>query len=369
VCITTNNQSSRCLPRATPVVDAASVRELVDGLRRSMIACSKRVDRSFSSVWLDRLSSSEFERAARCLNLQVAATLVCIVRAEKKHLLGQEMRKARSRGAALSATELGKRTYEKSIAIANTKKSESVLQDVLAATSRSSFSRSASALAVQKRKRGVHDAVKAARARMSRHRGKATTLSGWVEYRRIHWNPSIRLGTPESTEEQKRVRGLWERESEQCKSHMQALADVRTRTITQADACGSIAEVSQLDLGSEHVVKSARGRALRRSLLTIRDHPAWTSGSCTDEYALGLKPSKVDVTSSNAQICAAANKIFGFDAMPLRNNPGTALPETVCVAHNGGVCVHHSFFYLVTNVVKNIYRLLTAKGSVRISSL
>ena len=30
-----------------PVVDAASVRELVDGLRRSMIACSKCVVRSF----------------------------------------------------------------------------------------------------------------------------------------------------------------------------------------------------------------------------------------------------------------------------------------------------------------------------------
>jgi hypothetical protein len=143
---------------------------------------------------------------------------------------------------------------------------------------------------------------------------------------------------------------------------MQALADVRTRTMTQADASGSIAEVSQLDLGSAHVVKSARRRALRRSLLTIRDHPAWTSGSCTDEYALGLKPSKVDVTSSNAQICAVANKIFGFDAMPLRNNPGTALLETVCVAQNGGVCVQHSFFDLVTAVVKNIYNLLKAKG-------
>ena len=72
------------LAACDPVVDATSVRELVDGLRRSMIACSKRVDRSFSSVWLDRLSSLEFERAVRCLNLQVAATLVCIVRAEKK---------------------------------------------------------------------------------------------------------------------------------------------------------------------------------------------------------------------------------------------------------------------------------------------
>ena len=176
-------------------------------MRRSMIACSRCVDRSFAGAWLDRLSSSEFERAVRCLNLQVAATLVCFVRAEKKHLLGQEMRKARSRGAALIATESGKRTYEKAVATANAKKSESALHDVLGDTSRRSCSRLVSALAVQKR--GVHDAVKAARARMSCPRSKATALSGWAGYRRIHWNPTIRPGTPESTEEQKRMRGLW----------------------------------------------------------------------------------------------------------------------------------------------------------------
>ena len=317
MCITTSNQSSRCLPRATPSWTQHQYDGVVDGVRRSMIACSKCVDRSFIGAWLDRLSSSEFERAVRCLNLQVAATLVCSVRAEKKHLLGQEMRKARSRGAALTATELGKRTCEKAVATANTKKSESVLQDVLGDTSRRSFSRLVSALAVQKR--GVHDAVKAARARMSCPRGKATALSGWVEYRRIHWNPTIRPGTPESTEEQKRLRGLWERESEQCKSHMQALADVRTRTMTQADASGSIAEVSQLDLGSAHAVASARRRALRRSLLTIRDHPAWTGGSCTDEYSLSLTPGKVGLTSSCAQVRAAASKLFGCDPMPLRS--------------------------------------------------
>ena len=55
--------------------------------------------------------------------------------------------------------------------------------------------------------------------------------------------------------------------NKQCKSHMQALADVRTRTMTQADACGSIAEVSQLDFGSAHAVKSAHRRALARRFL------------------------------------------------------------------------------------------------------
>ena len=181
----------------------------------------------------------------------------------------------------------------------------------------------------------------------------------------MYWNPSIRPCSSEGSEEYKRLRGLWDQESKACKSHMHALADARTRKERDADACRSIDDVNILDLATGKAVASARRRALKRSLAAVRDHPAWTSGSCTDEYSLGLKPSKLDLTSSCVQVRAAANKMFGYNPLPLGNPQGTAVPETVCAAQRGGLCIQHGFFGLVSVVVKNIYSLLRARGIVK----
>jgi hypothetical protein len=176
----------RVLAAADSIVSPASRRELVEGLRRAQVVCSKCVDAAFTGPWIDRLLSDSAvvaERAVGCLEVQVAATPVSSVRVEKKHLLGQEMRTPKSRGAALSASELCMRTYEKAVADASTFKSEAVVHDVLGDTTRRSFSRLVSAAAVEKR--GVQDTQRAARARVSSTRTSATALSAWGEHRRV----------------------------------------------------------------------------------------------------------------------------------------------------------------------------------------
>ena len=69
------------------------------------------------------------------------------------------------------------------------------------------------------------------------------------------------------------------------------------------------------------------------------------------------------MASSCVQVQATAGRYFGYDPVPVRNPPGTAIPETVCGAKHGGLCENqHGHFNLVCSVVKNTFSLLKLKG-------
>lgn len=343
---------------ADPALQDEDLTERVTRLRHLKLQCPQCID-SFTSVWLDRLLAERpiASKARAALALIVAATPVTSVRVEKKHLLGQELRKVRSRGRAPTATELSKRTYVKSVSLANQRKTKFVEALVLKGIARRSFSRLARALAVEKR--GVRDTVKAACTRMSRKRVKATASSAWGEYRRLNWSPDIRPCTAEGREEYKRLRTEWLVETAETKTHMSAFAQVRTSSALDIDD-KKLSGVHDLPQGGQR--KGARKRAMVSSLQDLRSHPMWESGAAIESYSAPLKPSLVDMTSSTQALAAQQSLAFDYDAKPVQNPKGTALPERVCVARLGGLCTTHVHATSAKAVVKQVYAILKAKA-------
>ena len=73
---------------------------------------------SFTRIWSKRLLDDDSHtraRARHCLRIILASLFPSSLTAEMKHLLGQESRKARSRGRAVSCVELSLRTYQKEV--------------------------------------------------------------------------------------------------------------------------------------------------------------------------------------------------------------------------------------------------------------
>ena len=208
-----------------PNIANASKQDLIGQLQRKLLVCDNCVD-SFTQRWLNRLSDASGSvraRAMSALDMQVASTPVSSVRVEKKHLLGQETRKARTRGPAPSAEELGKRSYERSVTQAHDKKTKLVEKAVLGRTARKSFGQLVIAASVQRRH--VRNADVAARAMMTSKKA-AHAVSAWNMYLSLHWNPTI---SPSSeAAEIQRLQVQWGRATAAEKASIQALADKQT---------------------------------------------------------------------------------------------------------------------------------------------
>ena len=98
-----------------PDADNATTESLLEKLRERARVCQSCVDANMR-VWIGRLSDPAVRRKAlKALGATLAALPIASSGCERKHLLGQESRKTRTRGAALSATELAKRAYQKSV--------------------------------------------------------------------------------------------------------------------------------------------------------------------------------------------------------------------------------------------------------------
>ena len=103
-----------------------------------------------SQIWLGRLSLNPLA-AANALKAQLLATPISSIAVEKKHLHGQESRKVRSRGLAITADELPRRTYQKTIALDNRVRTQRVMKAVLPNADRYAFGRFIRAASTQKR--------------------------------------------------------------------------------------------------------------------------------------------------------------------------------------------------------------------------
>eukprot|EP00959_Pyramimonas_sp_CCMP1952_P141131 2953898-Pyramimonas_sp.AAC.1 len=134
-------------------------------------------------------------KAQQALRLHVAGTPSSSVSVEMKHLLGQEVRRARSRGMACRPAELGKRTYHRLLLRNIENKTDYVLRRVLPKGSLNAFCKLASRQALQKTR--VRDAARETRRRMTKTRGRPTRSSAWSMYKKTHFNPTVRPCTPE----------------------------------------------------------------------------------------------------------------------------------------------------------------------------
>ena len=345
-------------------LSSAGRRELVEGLVAQGMECDKCID-PFTQAWLERLSSGSEairSKAVASLELHLAATSVCSVRVEKKHLLGQEVRKAKTRGPAPTAMELSKRSYEREVSQVNEKKSKIVEQAVLRGTSRAAVSRLVKSLASNRR--NAKDADKAARQQMIAQRRLPNRASAWGEYRRLHWTPAIAACSAEGSEEMARLQGAFSKVGPAELSMLQALADRRTDEERKSHKA-TLADIdpsSVLTCRRGVVPTRARRLAMRNSLDAIQHHSAWQCGAAIDSYGMPIKPGNIDMATSQSEIRTKAAGTFDMDAEPVQNPAGTALPVRVCGELLGGLCEKHPHFHGADAIVKNLYRVLKARG-------
>ena len=139
--------------------------------------------------------------------------------------MGQETRKARTRGPAPSAEELGKRSYERSVTQAHDKKTKLVEKAVLGRTARKSFGQLVIAASVQRR--NVRNADVAARAILTSKRA-VPAVSAWKVYQSLLWNPTIEACSEAAGAELQRLRVKWRKATAAERAAIQALADKQT---------------------------------------------------------------------------------------------------------------------------------------------
>ena len=350
---------------ADPSLGPSEGQRRLSELVASRRACGSCID-EFTSVWTDRLLAQP-KRAQACLDMLAAATPVCSAKVERKHLLGQEQRKARSRGLAPSATKLGKTSYLRGVAVASRRKSASILKQQLGGARRNNFAQLMRHRCAKPRKANQVARESKRRQRLQMARRNPHASCAWHQYRRHNWTAGVRPCTPEGKAEFDRLLGEWKREREHVRRHMHALAGAHKTSMIDAEERSLVSLQSPvLDVGSQHSKRVCRRRASLRVMSDIKKHTAFSSG--IDDFNCALKPGLVDMTSSDLEVQTSSRQIFAHDPELVQNPPGTALPQQVCSGIHGGLCLNDEGVTSKANaIVKGVYKTLKAKGLDRLS--
>ncbi|CAK0897756.1 unnamed protein product, partial [Prorocentrum cordatum] len=205
------------------LVTDLEIDRIVAPLREKKARCEKCLD-PFTDVWLSRLCDEECRlKAQEALRLQIASTPVSSVAVEKKHLLGQEIRKPKSRGRAVQGAQLVRQTHHKLTMKVNAQKTSDIQNRVLkTAAARRSFGRLASSLSLSRR--GVTDRAKEAKRYMRQPRAGLTRMSAWSLYKHINWTRGVKPFGAAGAAEQQRLSRDFKNITPATRAHYDAMA-------------------------------------------------------------------------------------------------------------------------------------------------
>jgi len=233
-----------------------------------------------------------------------------------------------------------------------------VLRKHLGNSSRRTFGRIASSLAVERRR--AQDTTRAAQQRLRSTRTEPKKYSGWDEFKRTQWNPVIKPFSVEGFEERKRLRDLWLTETVAQRGHYDAQASVRSEAVRQhaGDTLGS----PSVDCGGVNATKVANRRRMVRTLDAVRNDSAWICGSRLDQFNSPLEHSKFDSVTPDAAITARLKTLFHYDEHLVDNPNHSMVPETACCAAYGGCCETDEHIDKCVIAVRNIHTALRSRG-------
>ena len=111
---------------------AVVVENVAGPIARKAEACDGCVDKSFTRVWIPRLRSARTSRRAHgFLRRGVAKFAVQGGRVERRHLVGQSIKRARTRGHAPTCSEMGKVTHTHHAQLRHAAKANGVVENTL----------------------------------------------------------------------------------------------------------------------------------------------------------------------------------------------------------------------------------------------
>ena len=300
-----------------PDLPAANVTFMVETMIQDEARCKKCFDRLFTSVWLSRLQQRTAE-ARGALQAFVALLPAANIPVEKKHLYGQESRKPKSRGRAVTPFELGLRSYQKSVWTASSAKDKQLRHEILMKGKMSSevFGRIVTAHAVMRRRQKA--TIKEVRRKICKRRRSSFKAHG--EFRRKFWTPGVAPCSAQGAAECARLARQWRDMSATEKNMYAGIAAGRT---TEGSSVGE------------------KRKRFDQLLDEISNHPQWQAGCCLEAFGAALRPDLVDMAATRESKREQVHRSFLYDDEPLSNPKGTMQPEKTCHDHFGGVCCEH----------------------------
>ena len=289
---------------------------------------------------------------------------------ERLHLIGEELKPARSRGLALDGRTLSEISYLKAVQYEANAKSRAAHDEILTkhGLSLARYIAISRAFRVDGNRRpddaragGVETQVKVVTKETLA--GPRRRLDGYRVFRTRHFAVRAKIGTDPFKAEEARAQGLW-----------RALPD-EERAVYEGQAAANevIAQNVSENLSMEQVSANRdalgenRSRRLQQDLFlkvldSIKAHPMWDCGLRLGNASTALKPDLINVDSNDATITQEMEQLFGYDPKIVPNPRGTMIPLRSCHSSNWGLCKADCLAEACRNGVANVYEYLLRWG-------
>ena len=345
------------------IFDNAKLQSLGDRLRAKIAVCEDCCDPDFTGELLPVINSDP-ELVHKACGDNVAMLRVGSGVVERQHILGQDLKPAKSKGVALDAQALAMTTYRKSVIgegkwLAG-KVKEKVLRDKKVcpeAMARHAKSFRFGTSSYQGKSRTKKLRLLGGQKRV----GLQRRSDGHKKFRRSVWACKAKVGTAEFVNEEKRVSTLWSEMRPEEKALWEAegkLEDASLLTLpldaTMDDVSAAVAKAGNASRGRE---MSLRREATGSALEAMHAHPAWGNGLGLGSMAAALKPELVTKDSIKTSR-ALVKDAFGHDGAVIPNPAVNTTPRLPCAIQNWGLCSKDPLLKASKQSTLNIYRLL-----------
>ena len=353
------------------------VARIADKILQARRACDKCVDRAFAYVWAYRLKcmGAAMSRRAHTHLCDVLAVLrVTSSNVERKHLIGQEELKPKTRGAGPKCSQVGIRVFRHSVrrggelAIEEAKRQclpdkrvwDSFHQSL--GEDRPSDRRTkevASAGAARKSKRGSKTGAEIM---------KVTPQRGYDVFVSQHYDAAAETqdGSDHAFSKRKVVDSKWSRLPQELKDVFNAVAHARNEADASLSASEDFAEFFKW---SERVganggtrnstknhasFKSRRARAIQRTLSKLINHPIFDNS--IHDFEAGFKSKLVCKDLARHEVREQMSDIFDYDHIPATNPKAMPFFQP-CSQTNGGFCSKRDGIDMASILTYNLYML------------
>ena len=346
------------------VFENAKLKSLGDRLLAKMSACGDCVDINFAAEMVPVISSDPELVHKVCADHVVMLRVGSVV-VERQHILGQDLKPAKSKGVASDAQALAMTTYRKSVIAEGKwlagKVKEKVLRDMKicpkAMARHSKSFRFGTSSSYQDKRRTKKLRLLGGQKRV----GLRRRTDGHKKFRRSVWACNAKVGTTEFAEEEKRVSTLWSGMRPEEKALWEAegrLDDASLLTLpvgaTMNDVNDAVAKAGNASRGRE---MSLRREVIGSALEAMHTHPAWGNGLGLGSATTALKPELV--TNDSIKTCKALVKdLFEHDGAVIPNPAVNTAPRLPCAIRNWGLCSQDPLLQASTMGTMNIYKQL-----------
>lgn len=345
--------------------DSAHVDSTMTSVQQRFSSCPACLDSSFAQEML-RMWSRYALHAYQMLSGIRQHMCIGSGVVERVHLLGQELKPAKSRGVAVCARVLGERTYIKSAVQERKQKRDLVHEHVLGQYGISlkrfhAMSRAFRLGGARRKTQTSAGSLKVASALDAKQKGKRKRkAAAFGCFQTEKWLVKAKVGTAAFLAEKRRIAGLWATLSEDDKFMYEVLAEAR-QSIAH-DAIGDLTADSINNVVasiSKHQTRQLNQLMFLRAVDAINEHKAWSAGLGLGTAWSALKPEKVLLAGTDIDAAQELAHYFAYDDRVTDNPAGTAKPIRSCCARTWGVCSQDSLIGPAMCGPFNIYARLS----------